>query len=70
MARLPLNPEDRARTPSDRLTRKFFARPSPLVARELLGCFLVRQLEDLTLRVRISETEAYLGLTDPASHAF
>lgn len=36
----------------------------------MLGCFLVRQLGDLTLRARICETEAYLGQTDPASHAF
>lgn len=65
-----MNTADRARTPSAQLSRDFFARPSPLVARELLGCFLVRQLGDLTLRARITETEAYLGLTDPASHAF
>jgi DNA-3-methyladenine glycosylase len=31
---------------------------------------MVRQLDDRVLKVRISETEAYLGLTDPASHAF
>jgi DNA-3-methyladenine glycosylase len=31
---------------------------------------MVRQLDDRVLRVRISETEAYLGPTDPASHAF
>lgn len=55
---------------SAQLARDFFARPSPLVARELLGCFLLRQVGDLTLRARICETEAYLGPTDPASHAF
>ena len=55
---------------SARLSRNFFARASPLVARELLGCWMVRQLDDRVLRVRVRETEAYLGPTDPASHAF
>jgi DNA-3-methyladenine glycosylase len=53
-----------------RLTRAFFARPSPVVARKLLGCWLVRRLGDDELRVRVCETEAYLGASDPASHAF
>ena len=52
------------------LPREFFSRPSPLVARELLGCWMVRRLGDQELRVRISETEAYLGPSDPASHAY
>ena len=56
--------------PSVGLSREFFARASPLVARELLGCWMVRQRDDGVLKVRISETEAYLGPTDPASHAF
>ncbi|HVC39760.1 MAG TPA: DNA-3-methyladenine glycosylase [Candidatus Dormibacteraeota bacterium] len=57
-------------TGSRRLGRGFFARPSPLVARELLGTGLVRRLNGEELRVRVCETEAYLGRTDPASHAF
>jgi DNA-3-methyladenine glycosylase len=61
---------DSAPTGSAHISREFFARPSPLVARDLLGCWMVRQLGDLTLRARICETEAYLGPTDPASHAF
>ncbi|MGA2872968.1 MAG: DNA-3-methyladenine glycosylase [Candidatus Dormibacteria bacterium] len=52
------------------LPRAFFARPSPVVARELLGCWLCRRLGHRTLRVRVVETEAYLGAGDPASHAF
>lgn len=49
-----------------KLPRSFFARPSVIVARELIGCYLAKG----TLLVRIVETEAYLGDgTDPASHA-
>lgn len=51
--------------------RSFFARPSPVVARSLLGCWLVRRTSlGLIRRVQISETEAYLGRVDPASHAY
>jgi DNA-3-methyladenine glycosylase len=52
-----------------RLTREFFARYTPDVARDLLGCIIVRRLEDVTLRARIVEVEAYRGADDPASHA-
>lgn len=53
-----------------KLEREFYARYTPDVARELLGQWLVRQLEDGTeLRGRIVETEAYHGMTDSACHA-
>lgn len=53
-----------------RLTRKFFAREADEVARDLLGCSLVRVLDDGTrLAGRIVETEAYMGVHDQASHA-
>lgn len=52
------------------LEREFFARPAPLVARELVGAVLVRRLPSgETLRGRIVETEAYHGHDDSASHA-
>jgi DNA-3-methyladenine glycosylase len=51
------------------LPRSFYERPTTLVARELLGKVLVRQLPGVTLRARIVEVEAYLGERDQASHA-
>lgn len=48
----------------------FFTRDVALVARELLGQFLVVDRPGGTLMGRIVETEAYLGGQDPASHAF
>ena len=47
----------------------FFARPTLTVARELLGKRLVRDLGEKQLSGLIVETEAYIGLTDTASHA-
>ncbi|MEO6774686.1 MAG: DNA-3-methyladenine glycosylase [Kofleriaceae bacterium] len=50
------------RTP---LPQAWFARPSPIVARDLVGCALVHG----ELAGMIVETEAYLGPEDKASHA-
>jgi DNA-3-methyladenine glycosylase len=52
------------------LSRSFYKRSPELVARELLGKVLVHQLGDVRLKGRIIEVEAYLGVTDPASHSF
>ncbi|HSL95006.1 MAG TPA: DNA-3-methyladenine glycosylase [Thermoleophilia bacterium] len=50
---------------------EFFARPTGVVARELLGALLVRRLADgERLVLRLVETEAYLGAPDRASHAW
>jgi DNA-3-methyladenine glycosylase len=53
------------------LGRDFFARPTVEVARALLGCRLVvdpgTRFEVVATLV---EVEAYLGMQDPASHAF
>ncbi|HEV2139515.1 MAG TPA: DNA-3-methyladenine glycosylase [Nitrososphaerales archaeon] len=56
--------------PQARLRRPFFMRYTPSVAKELLGCRLVRILEHERLAGLIVETEAYRGQRDPASHAF
>jgi DNA-3-methyladenine glycosylase len=64
------------------LPRSFFSRDPRLVARELLGKLLIRRPggphppsvgecgEQLLLAGRIVEAEAYLGLSDPGSHAY
>jgi DNA-3-methyladenine glycosylase len=52
------------------LKRAFYARETLTVARELVGKKLVRQVKGHTLSGMIIETEAYLGSTDSASHAY
>ena len=47
----------------------FFNRPTLTVARELLGKYLVRRVGDKTIALVITETEAYDGPRDKASHA-
>ncbi len=51
------------------LPRRFFEQPTTAVARQLLGCRLVRQYGGQQLSGLIVETEAYCGPADPASHA-
>ncbi len=53
-----------------RLSREFYDRDTLLVARELLGKYLVRTLDGETLVCRITETEAYIGRCDKACHAY
>ncbi|MFI7589370.1 DNA-3-methyladenine glycosylase [Spongisporangium articulatum] len=48
------------------LPREFFDRDSRRVARDLLGCVLTLG----GVSVRLTELEAYLGSSDPGSHAF
>lgn len=53
-----------------RLERNFFARDAVIVAKDLAGKVLVHQSPDgKTVRMRISETEAYCGEEDTACHA-
>ncbi|MBN8657717.1 MAG: DNA-3-methyladenine glycosylase [Anaerolineae bacterium] len=51
------------------LPRKFYNRPTLTVARELLGARLVHISNGTKLVGLISETEAYFGFDDLASHA-
>jgi DNA-3-methyladenine glycosylase len=51
------------------LSRSFYERRVDVVARQLLGCYLVLVEDGRTLGGRIVETEAYGGPGDPGSHA-
>jgi len=51
------------------LPLEFYERPTLTVARDLLGCCLVRRWQAGELRASIVETEAYIGETDLACHA-
>lgn len=51
---------------AERLSRDFFNRPTLKVAQELLGKIMVFG----SVGGIITETEAYIGKDDPASHAF
>lgn len=52
------------------LGRDFFCRDPVVVARELLGKLLVREINGKRLSGVIIETEAYLGRYDRASHGY
>ena len=52
------------------LSRIFYYDKPTIVARHLLGAKLVRNYNDENLSGMIIETEAYMGDTDSASHAF
>lgn len=54
----------------DELAPAFYQRSTVEVARELLGCLLLRVLPDGLVAVRLTEVEAYLGLSDPAAHTY
>ena len=53
-----------------RLPRAFYARPTLVVARELLGKVLLYDGPKGRRAARLVEVEAYHGSRDPASHAF
>lgn len=52
------------------LPPSFYARDTELVARELLGCFLLSRIGGVLTGGKIVEVEAYVGPHDPADHGF
>ena len=53
-----------------RLDGTFFLRDTVEAAKDLLGCYLVRETEKGRIVCRITETEAYVGAVDKACHAY
>lgn len=53
-----------------KITKDFYARDARVVAKELLGKILVRKVNNIVLKGKIVETEAYIGKIDKASHAY
>lgn len=51
------------------LQRSFFEKDTIWVARNLLGKHLIRKTKEGEMCGKIVETEAYLGVSDPACHA-
>ena len=52
------------------LPRSFYLDPPDVVARKLLGKLVSRRIDGHRVSGRIVELEAYLGLDDPAAHAY
>lgn len=52
------------------LKRDFFNRNTKIVAKELLGKYLVRTISNKLMVGKIVEVEAYLGSNDKASHSY
>lgn len=53
-----------------RLDKYFFKRDTLTIARELIGQYLVREINGQKAIVMITETEAYIGRIDKACHAY
>lgn len=52
------------------INKEFYNRNALDVAKDLLGKVLVREVDGKVLKGRIVETEAYIGATDKACHAY
>lgn len=52
------------------LDKQFYKQGALTLAKELLGKVIVRKIDNVTLRAKIVETEAYIGEIDKASHAY
>lgn len=52
------------------LDKEFYKQGALTLAKELLGKIVVRTVDNVTLKAKIVETEAYIGEIDKASHAY
>ena len=52
------------------LNKEFYKQGALTLAKELLGKIVVRTVDNVTLKAKIVETEAYIGEIDKASHAY
>lgn len=52
------------------LPQSFFLGNTVEIARDLVGKYLIRRYDGVTLAARITETEAYVGRMDRACHAY
>ena len=52
------------------LPQSFFLGNTVDIARDMVGKYLVRRYDGITLAARITETEAYVGRMDKACHAY
>lgn len=53
-----------------KLSREFYNRDSLIVAKELLGKYLIHEIEGTKIIGKIVETESYMGIEDKAAHSF
>lgn len=53
-----------------KIGRNFYERDARIVAEDLIGKILVRKYDGKTIKLRITETEAYIGKIDKASHGY
>ncbi|MDR1773575.1 MAG: DNA-3-methyladenine glycosylase [Clostridioides sp.] len=52
-----------------KLDASFYSKPATVLAEELLGKYLCRNINGETLKLKITETECYFGEEDTACHA-
>lgn len=53
-----------------KISRSFFTRPALVVARDMIGKYIVRSFRGRKIIGKIVEVEVYYGVRDRASHAF
>ncbi len=54
-----------------KLEKSFFLRPADVVAKDILGAYLIRNFSSKKrVVVKIVETEAYMGIEDKGSHSY